>query len=53
LINYYFSNLEDDIINEDDEIREMTMQTDAFDFWNDVRIDLYQDFLQEKPLEIN
>jgi len=36
-------------MNEDVEIREITMQTDSFDFWNDEREDLYQDYLQEKP----
>lgn len=32
-------------LNEDEEIRDFSAQTDALDFWNDERENLYQDFL--------
>lgn len=35
-------------LSEDEEIRDFSAQTDALDFWNDEREDLYQDFLVAK-----
>ncbi len=35
-------------VSEDDEIRSFSSQTNAFDFWNDEREDLYQDYLTAK-----
>lgn len=32
-------------LDEEDEIRNFSAQTDALDFWNDENEDLYQDFL--------
>lgn len=32
-------------LDEDEEIRSFSAQTDALDFWNDEKEDLYQDFL--------
>jgi hypothetical protein len=32
-------------IDEREELRQFSAQTDAFSFWNDEREDLYQDFL--------
>jgi hypothetical protein len=32
-------------IDEKEEVRQFSAQTDAFSFWNDEREDLYQDFL--------
>ena len=35
-------------IDEDEEIRQFSAQTDALAFWDDEREDLYQDFLKAK-----
>jgi hypothetical protein len=32
-------------MDEDEEIRSLTAQTDSFTFWEDEREDIYQDFL--------
>ncbi|MEX0811217.1 MAG: hypothetical protein WD048_03305 [Chitinophagales bacterium] len=33
---------------EDSELREFSAQSDAFDFWNDPKEDIYQDYLEKK-----
>jgi len=33
-------------LDEADEVRNLTAQTEAFGFWNDVREDIYQDYLE-------
>ena len=35
-------------LSEEDEIRNFSAQTTSFDFWNDKREDIYQEFLEEK-----
>lgn len=35
--------------DEDKELRNFTARNDSFEFWNDSREDLYQDFLDKKP----
>lgn len=35
-------------LDEDEEIRNFSAQTDTFDFWNDEREDLYKDYLVAK-----
>jgi hypothetical protein len=32
-------------IDETEEVRNLSAQTDGFDFWNDEREDIYQDYL--------
>ncbi len=36
-------------VGDDAEVRDFASQTDAFDFWNDEREDLYQDYLKKSP----
>lgn len=35
-------------LDETEELRDFTAQNDSFEFWNDSREDLYQDFLTEE-----
>lgn len=35
-------------LDETEELRDFSANTDSFEFWNDSREDLYQDFLNEK-----
>ena len=35
-------------LGETEELRDFSAQNDSFEFWNDAREDLYQDFLVEK-----
>ena len=35
-------------MDEDKELRNFSANTESFEFWNDSREDLYQDFLDEK-----
>ena len=35
-------------INETEQLRDFSAQTDAFDFWEDPREDIYQDYLPKK-----
>lgn len=35
-------------LDETEELRDFTARNDSFEFWNDSREDLYQDFLNEK-----
>ncbi len=35
-------------IDETEEIRQLTAQTDGLDFWQDEREDIYQDYLTDK-----
>jgi hypothetical protein len=34
-------------LDEDEEIRNFSAQTDAFSFWHDEREDIYQDYLEK------
>jgi hypothetical protein len=36
-------------IDEDEDLRNFSAQTDAFSFWEDAREDLYQDYLETRP----
>jgi hypothetical protein len=35
-------------IDEDEDLRDFSAQTDAFSFWEDEREDLYQDYLEAR-----
>ncbi len=36
-------------IDEDEDLRNFSAQTDAFSFWEDKREDIYQDYLRTQP----
>jgi len=36
-------------IDETEDLRDFSAQTDAFSFWEDEREDLYQDYLEAQP----
>ena len=41
------------MLTEEQIIRQMTSNSDAFSFWEDEREDLYQDYLNKKQYERN